>query len=154
LIEAYDVTPGAPAGPKAVNVSTRGNVGTGGSVLIAGFNVTGAVSRRLLIRGVGPTLADPRFGLPPGSTLADPQLTLVNQSNGAIVKTNDDWALDTTEAAVIASAATAGGAFALQTGSKDAAMLVMLAPGTYTVQLGGAGSSTGIGIVEVYDIDP
>lgn len=154
LIEVYDVTQGAPAGPKAANVSTRGNVGTGDNILIAGFNVTGGVSRRLLIRGVGPTIADPRFALPAGSTLSDPQLTLINQATGAIVKTSDDWTSDPTMAPLIAAAATAGGAFPLQNGSKDAAMLVMLAPGTYTVKLNGAGTATGIGIVEVYDVDP
>ncbi len=154
LFEVYDVTQGSTAGPKAINVSTRGNVGTGDNILIAGFVVNGAVARRVLIRGVGPTLADPRFGLPAGSTLSDPQLTLIDQSTGNVVKVNDDWGTNADDAAAIAAAATAGGAFALQTGSKDAAMLVMLPPGTYTVKLNGAGNATGIAIVEVYDVDP
>jgi hypothetical protein len=151
LIEAYDVTPNAAAPGKAMNVSTRGTVGTGTNILIAGFVVDGAVSRRVLIRGVGPTLT--RFGLAANTVLADPRLTLINQNTGATIATNDDWAV-TDDAGVIAAAASAAGAFALNNGSKDAAMIVMLAPGNYTVQLAGVNNGTGIAIVEVYDVDP
>jgi hypothetical protein len=151
LIEVYDVTQGAAAGPKAANVSTRGVVGTGGNILIAGFVVNGAVSRRLLIRGAGPTLQ--AFGLPANTVLADPQITLVDQATGKTIKSNDDWASGE-DAAVIAAAATAAGSFPFANGSKDAAMIVMLTPGAYTVQLRGVGNATGIGIVEVYDVDP
>jgi hypothetical protein len=149
LIEVYDVTQGGPAGPKAVNVSTRGAVGTGNNILIAGFVVNGATSRRILIRGAGPTLSS--LGVP--GVLADPQLTLIDQSNGQTIRTNDDWASGD-DAGVIAQAATSAGAFPLGNGSKDAAMIVMLAPGAYTVQLSGVNNTTGVGIVEVYDVDP
>lgn len=150
LMEVYDVT-GGNAGPKAANVSTRGEVGTGNNILIAGFVINGPVARRVLIRGVGPTLRN--FGLPNNQVLADPQLTLVNQTTGATIKVNDDWASGD-DAAFIASAASAAGAFPLANGSKDSAMLVMLPPGVYTVQLRGAGNTTGVGMVEVYDVDP
>ena len=150
LIEVYDVTPGT-TGPKAVNVSTRGNVGTGNNILIAGFVVNGTVSRRLLIRGVGPTLT--RFNLPAGAVLADPQLTLIDQATGRTLRTNDDWAAGD-DAAIMAAAAVGAGAFPLTNGSKDAAMIVMLPPGGYTVHLSGVNNTTGIGIVEVYDVDP
>lgn len=150
LIEVYDATPGA-AGPKAVNVSTRGNVGTGNNILIAGFVVNGAVSRRLLIRGVGPTLT--RFDLPAGAVLADPQIALIEQATGRTLRTNDDWAAGD-DAAIVAAAAVGSGAFPLTNGSKDAAMIVMLPPGGYTVHLSGVNNGTGIGIVEVYDVDP
>ncbi|WP_414664971.1 beta strand repeat-containing protein [Horticoccus sp. 23ND18S-11] len=149
LIEVYDVTQGGPAGPKASNVSTRGNVGTGTNILIAGFVVNGTASRRMLIRGVGPTLANLRV---PG-VLADPRLTLIDQASGRTIRTNDDWASGD-DAAIIAQAATAAGAFPLANGSKDAAMIVMLPPGAYTVQLSGANNGTGVAIVEVYDVDP
>jgi hypothetical protein len=149
LIEVYDVTPSATAAGKATNVSTRGLVGTGANVLIAGFVVNGEVSRRVLIRGVGPTLT--RFGV--SGVLADPQLKLVDQASGATIKTNNDWASGS-DAAIIASASTAAGAFALANGSKDAAMIVMLPPGQYTAQLSGVNNTTGVGIVEVYDVDP
>ncbi len=149
LIEVYDVTQGNAAGPKAANVSTRGVVGTGSNVLIAGFVVNGAVSRRMLIRGAGPTLAN--LGVP--GVLADPQITLVSQATGQTIRSNNDWATGD-DAAIIASAATAAGAFPFANGSRDAAMIVMLPPGAYTVQLSGVGNATGVGIVEVYDVDP
>ncbi|MGH7958469.1 MAG: Ig-like domain-containing protein, partial [Opitutaceae bacterium] len=127
LIEVYDVTQGGPAGPRASNVSTRGSVGTGANILIAGFVINGEASRRVLIRGAGPTLAALRV---PG-VLADPELTLIEQSSGRTIKTNDDWATGD-DAAIIAQAATAAGAFPFANGSKDAAMIVMLPPGAYT----------------------
>lgn len=151
LVEVYDATPLANAGPKAINVSTRGLVGTGNNILIAGFVINGEVSRRVLIRGVGPTLQ--RFGLGAGALLADPQITLINQNTTATIKTNNDWAAGD-DAAIIAAAAASGGAFPLANGSKDAAMILMLPPGVYTVQLSGVNGGTGIGIVEVYDVDP
>jgi hypothetical protein len=149
LIEVYDVTAAGTAGPKASNVSTRGTVGTGGDILIAGFVVNGTASRRMLIRGAGPTLS--RLNVP--GVLADPQLKLIDQATGAVIRTNDDWSTGL-DAGVIASAATAAGAFPFASGSKDAAMIVMLPPGAYTVQLSGANNGTGVGIVEVYDVDP
>lgn len=149
LIEVYDVTPGAAAGPKASNVSTRGLVGTGNNIMIAGFVVSGTASRRMLIRGAGPTLGN--LGVP--DVVADPALTLVNQDTGQTIRTNDNWASGE-DAAIIASAASAAGAFPFANGSRDAAMIVMLDPGAYTVQLRGVGNATGVGIVEVYDVDP
>jgi hypothetical protein len=149
LIEVYDVSQGTAVGPKAINVSTRGQVGTGNNSLIAGFVVTGAASRRVLLRGAGPTLS--RLGVP--GVLADPQLTLAEQATGVTLRTNNDWHTGD-DAAVIAAAARAAGAFPLGNGSRDAAMLVMLPPGAYTVQLSGVNNTTGVGIVEVYDVDP
>jgi hypothetical protein len=149
LIEVYDVTPNAAAPGRAVNVATRGSVGTGSNILIAGFVVNGTVTRRVLIRGAGPTLTS--LGVP--GVLADPQLTLIDQSSGRTLATNDNWASGD-DAAVIASAASAAGAFPLANGSRDAAMIIMLPPGQYTVQLSGVNNGTGVGIVEVYDVDP
>jgi hypothetical protein len=151
LIEVYDATAvSSAATPKAINVSTRGPVGSGATAMIAGFVIDGAVSRRVLLRGVGPTLA--AFGLTGAGLLADPQLELFDAA-GVSLRTNDDWASGD-DAALIAAAGTAGGAFPLANGSKDAAILAMLAPGAYTVQLTGAGQTTGLGLVEVYDVDP
>ena len=97
----------------------------------------------------GPTLS--RLNVP--GVLADPQLKLIDQSTGAVIRTNDDWSTGL-DAGVIASASTAAGAFPFASGSKDAAMIVMLRPGAYTVQLSGVNNGTGVGIVEVYDVDP
>ncbi len=151
IIEVYDAST-ALTGPKAVNVSTRAAVGTGENILIAGFVVNGTVSRRVLIRGVGPTLAN--FGLPAATLLPNPQLKLLDGS-GKTLTSNDDWASGD-DAAVIAAATTAAGAFPLVNGSRDSAILMMLAPGAYTAQLSGVGTTnnTGIGLIEVYDVDP
>jgi hypothetical protein len=151
-VEVYDATAVTTAGPRALNVSTRGVVGTGGNTLIAGFVVSGTVARRTLIRGVGPTLA--RFNI--SGVLADPQITLTNQATAAVIKTNDDWGSSPEDAALIGAAGNTPNvsAFPLVPGSKDAAMLVMLPPGQYTVQLAGVGNTTGVGMVEVYDVDP
>jgi hypothetical protein len=78
---------------------------------------------------------------------------LIEQSSGRTIKTNDDWASGE-DAGIIAQASTAAGAFPFANGSKDSAMIVMLAPGAYTVQLSGVNNGTGVGIVEVYDVDP
>ena len=151
IIEVYDASV-ALTGPKAINVSTRAAVGTGENILIAGFVVNGTVSRRVLIRGVGPTLRN--FGLGINSLLPDPQLKLLD-SSAKVIATNDDWASGD-NAPFIAAAATAAGAFPLANGSKDSSILIMLPPGAYTAQLSGAGATnnTGIGLIEVYDVDP
>lgn len=135
-----------------VNLSTRGNVGTGDQVLIAGFVVTGSgAPRQLLLRGVGPELA--AHGVT--SPMADPQIVLYNGA-GVQLGSNDDWGTAATSnevsASVLTAAASGSGAFALTTGSKDAAMIATVAPGLYSLQLFGKNSSTGIALAEIYDV--
>lgn len=154
IVEVYDASV-ALTGPKAIGVSTRTNVGAGENVLIAGFAVSGTVTRRVLIRGVGPTL---RIfpGIAANSVLNDPQLTLFDTSpQRRVLATNDDWASGE-DAAFIAAATAGAGVFPLGNGSKDAAIIIMLPPGSYTAQLSGVGTTnnTGIGLIEVYDVDP
>ncbi len=141
VVEAYDR--GASNAPgRFVNVSALNFVGTGDSVLIAGFNVTGTGYKRLLIRGVGPQLAKAPFNVP--NVLADPKVELY-RLNGPLLQTNDDWSgLD----AVFDSV----GAFKLDAGSKDAAMVVVVPPGSYTAVVSGVNNTTGNAIVEVYEL--
>ncbi|MBC7369707.1 MAG: hypothetical protein H7343_23305, partial [Undibacterium sp.] len=94
---------------------------------------------------VGPTL--PVFGVT--GVLADPQIVVF--AGASVVASNDDWETGTGNAALITAAAARVGAFALPTGSKDAAVLVTLPPGAYTVQVTGAGNTTGVALIEVYD---
>ena len=101
--------------------------------------------KRLLIRGAGPALA--QFGL--SGVLARPQLTLY--SGATVVVRNAGWSTST-DAAAIAEAAKSVGAFALAAGSLDAALIVNLAPGAYTAQVLGADGSTGVALVEVYEL--
>jgi len=141
LLEVYDVS--SSANPAVVNASTRAYVGTGESVLIPGFVIGGSGTLRLLIRAVGPTLAN--FNVT--GVLADPTLTLYRDTTA--LATNDNWS-NATNAAEIASTATAVGAFALPSGSRDAAVLTTLAPGGYTAVVSGVGGTTGTALVELY----
>lgn len=153
IIEAYDAdtSPGAPNGPRLSNLSARGEVGARDNLLIGGFVISGVQPHRVLIRAVGPTLA--QYGLA-GSALPDPVLTLFLQiqSGAQSIATNDDWQLSGNPLAT-AWAATSTGAFALSTGSLDSALLLTLAPGIYTAQVSGYNGTTGIALVEIYDAD-
>jgi hypothetical protein len=96
----------------------------------------------VLIRGIGPTLA--RYGV--SGVLANPQLQ-VFQGNTLLAQ-NDDWGGDTTLATVAAQV----NAFALDANSKDAALLLTLPPGAYTAQVSGVGNTTGVALVEIYEV--
>jgi hypothetical protein len=145
LAELYDLTPSASvtaATPRLVNISARTQVGTGGDILIAGFNVGGTGTRRLLIRAVGPTLTT--FGVT--GVLSDPRLEIY--SGERVVASNDNWDAALTPLAT----QTAVGAFALTSGSRDAVVIAPLAPGSYTAQVSGGGGTTGVALVEVYEL--
>ncbi len=146
LVEAYDADEnlGSIGGSRLVNLSTRGQVGSGDNALIGGFVLGGTQPRRVLIRAIGPSLA--RFDLT--GVLADPVLTLFRGS--AMIAQNDDWEISRSGPAIAATAQRVG-AFALNAASLDAAVLVTLAPGPYTVILAGADGGSGIALVEVYD---
>ncbi|GAB5562400.1 MAG: hypothetical protein SynsKO_40470 [Synoicihabitans sp.] len=131
-----------------VNLSTRTAVGSGDEVAIAGFVIESPRAVSVLVRGVGPALAE--FGV--SGALPDPRITLIRQLPGGgneTVASNNDWQADQQSSLSIGAAATAG-AFALAEGSKDAALLRVLEPGAYTVVLESATSETGVALVEVY----
>jgi hypothetical protein len=138
LVEVYDTSTGTSA--ELTNVSTRGFVGTGDNVLIAGFIASGGNgTTQVLVRGLGPTLAQPQFGV--SGTLADPWVTLVD-SNGNVVQTNNDWR-NTQQAAIQATGLA-------PPNDLEAAILAPVAAGNYAAILSGNGGGTGIGLVEVY----
>jgi hypothetical protein len=139
LVEAYDL--GTGNSPRLTNVSARNIVGTGDNILIAGFNITGTGSKRLLIRAVGPKLS--AFGVK--GFLANPRLDIFDGNNAAVAGIAS-W--DSSLAATFASV----GAFPLDSGSKDAALVVTLTPGSYTVQVKGADGGTGEALVEIYEV--
>ncbi|MDO8539626.1 MAG: VCBS repeat-containing protein [Opitutaceae bacterium] len=143
LVELYAMPTGAG---RLINVSARTEVGTGGAILIAGFNVSGTTPRRLLLRAVGPTLGV--FGV--GGTLADPTLVVKNAA-GIEVAANDNWSTANNAADIAATAARVG-AFALGNGSKDAVVLATLPPGAYTASILGVNDTTGVALVEVYEV--
>ena len=143
-------TPSPSATPRPAtlgNISTRLQVGTADRVMIAGFIVQGSVPKRVLIRAVGPSLA--QFGVP--NTLANPQLELRNPNNP--IGTNDNW--QTTQ---IGGVITADQAAEIQnsglapTNQAESALIATLPPGNYTAIVKGVNDGTGVGIVEVYDL--
>ncbi len=148
LVELYDVdNQAAFSTQKMVNISTRGQVGTGSNILIAGFVVNGTSPKKVLVRGLGPTLAT--YGVT--GVLADPILRIVRPSDGLVIRENDNWEVGN-DATLVTDAATRVGAIPLTSGSKDAVILMTLPPGVYTAQLSGVNSGTGIGLIEVYEV--
>ncbi len=156
LVEVYDTVDGTQLSTEQiVNISTRGFVGTGEDVLVAGFVVTGGAPKRVLIRGIGPALAP--FGVP--GVLQDPVLQLYSAGGNNPIAQNDNWetpqpigAPVPATAAQLVAASTAAGAFPLGTGGEDAAIIVSLNPGNYSAVVSGLNGGTGAGLVEVYEL--
>ena len=144
LVEVFDQGTG---GSKLANLSTRALVKTGSNVVIAGFilgnNGNNGGNDRVIIRGLGPSLA--AFGI--SNRLADPTLELRDR-NGTLLRSNNDWAEDPVQAAEITAAG-------LQPkDAKESAIAATLPPGLYTAILAGANGGEGVGTVEVYDRGP
>ena len=137
----------SPDAQAFVNLSTLARIASAGDSVVAGFFVAGKVPRNVLVRAVGPSLA--QFGV--GDALTNPRLT-VYQSNRALV-TNDAWAPTTEAASLLTAAFDRAGAFRfISTASRDAAVLLTLAPGVYTVHMSSANGAPGSALVEVYDV--
>jgi hypothetical protein len=143
LAEVYLDESAAPV--RILNLSTRGFVGTGDSILIPGFVVQGSSPLRLLVRAVGPTLAA-EHGV--DGALARARLVVFDTA-GNPVASNDGWDKNG-EGARIAAAGTAAGAQALSPGAADAALIFVAAPGAYTAHVTGADGGTGIALFELY----
>ena len=129
----------APLG-KATNISTRGIVGTGEDVLIAGFVISGNQAKKVIVRALGPTLSTRGVS----GALADPTITIINSSN-VVVASNDNWR-DTQQSEIAASG------FA-PPNDLESATIVTLAPGSYTAVVTGKNDGTGIGLVDLYQLD-
>ena len=146
LAEIYEDDTASSA--RLVNLSSRGVVSPGASVMIPAF-VTAtpgtATPKKFLIRGVGPALAP--FGV--ANFLANPTVSITTQ-NGTVLATNDDW--ETNANVDELRTVTAQMAFPLPAGSKDAALLVSLPPGGYTIQVSGVNNTSGTALVEVYEV--
>lgn len=150
LVELYDVDSVGPFSPqKVTSVSTRGVVGTGENNLIAGFQVSGSTSKLVLVRGIGPGLG----ALNVAGALADPLLQIIRMDRGTrtVVRENDNWETGN-DVTLVSDASTKVGAFPLRSGSRDAVILISLPPGTYSATVSGVGSTTGVGLVEVYEV--
>lgn len=145
--EIYDADP-VTTSSRLLNLSVLGTV-TPASPLIAGFVVGGSGSETVLIRGVGPTLA--AFGI--SNYLSNPILTVYSQQSGAMIASNAGWGSNAnTSASQFTATFTAVGAFALSSGSNDAAILLTLTAGAYTAQIVTTNGASGQALIEIYEV--
>ena len=131
-----------PSGPitsgPLTNISTRLRVETGDNMLIGGFVITGTDAKKVLLRASGPSL-------PLADRLADPILEL-HDSSGQTIATNDNWVDAPNMQAIIDTTIPPGN-------NLESAILMSLTPGGYTATVRGVNNTTGIGLVEAYDLD-
>ena len=147
LVEVYDLSPT----PNSIleNISTRSFVQTGDNVMIGGVIVQGTQSRRVIVRAIGPELT--QYGVP--NPLADPTLEL-HDSTGALIASNDNW-----QHTIIGGIITSDQVAAIRTSGhaptdpRESAIIATLPPGNYTAIAGGVNNTTGVGLVEIYDLD-
>jgi uncharacterized protein (DUF1800 family) len=141
LVELYDLDPdGSPA--RLANISTRGNVLADDNVMIGGFIVRGDVFKKMIVRARGPSLY--LNGTPLAGRLMDPMLEL-HDGNGVLVTQNDNWR--STQETEIAASTIA------PTDDREPAIVSSLAPGNYTTIVRGTNNTTGIALLEMYDLD-
>ena len=132
------------------NISTRAFVQTVDNVMIGGFIVQGTGSKTVIVRAIGPELTP--FGVP--NALADPTLELHN-GTGALIAFNDNW-----QTTVIGGIITSNQVNAIQNSGhapaqpSESAIIATLSPGNYTAIVRGANNTTGVSLVEVYDLQP
>jgi hypothetical protein len=126
-----------------VNLSLRGKVGVGENVLIVGLVVGGAQPTRLLVRAVGPALEG--FGV--RGVLPQPQIGVYRGTT--LLRSNTGWASEGFRHDLVTAAASVA-AFPLRDGSADSAVILIVDPGSYTIQVSGVGGSTGEALVESY----
>jgi hypothetical protein len=139
LLEIYDLAQTTDS--KLANISTRALVGTGNNVLIGGFMLGGGSPKRVVVRGMGPSLT--KAGLT--NVLADPTLEL-RDSNGALLIANDDWRDNAEQARQIKIAGLG------KLNGLESALIATLPPGPYTAVVAGKNGGTGIGLVEIYNL--
>jgi hypothetical protein len=141
LLEVYDLN--APAGSRLANISTRGSVQTQNNVMIGGFILGGTNMQpaRVVVRALGPSLSQSGISGP----LNDPTLLLVN-SDGQSVGFNDNWQDDPDQAAQLQALDIA------PTMANESAIATILPPGSYTAVVAGQSNTTGVGLIEVYDV--
>jgi hypothetical protein len=146
LVEVYDLSPA----PNSIlgNISTRSFVQTGDNVMIGGFIVRGAQLKRVILRAIGPSLI--QYGVP--DVLANPTLEL-HDGTGALIASNDNWITT-----IIGGIITANQFRDIQASGhapgdgRESAIIANLPPGNYTAIVHGLNNSTGVALVEVYDL--
>jgi len=149
LLEVYEVTASGTA--SLINLSSRAAVsGAANGSVVTGFVLSGSSNRTLLVRGVGPSLSS--FGV--SGTLSNPAIQLMD-SQGRVIAENDDWSTAIAggvSSSLLQTAFSQSGAFTLSAGSLDSALLVTLAPGSYSVSVMSVNGGSGAALAEVYDV--
>jgi len=150
LTEVYDTTSDtafSASRPHLINVSARASVRTGANILIGGFVIGGTTAKTILIRAWGPSLS--QLGVT--DVLADPKIALYSLANaGSPIQLSSNQGWSSTPAVLTASSDV--GATAWAAGTKDSALLVTLAPGSYTAQVSGAAGDSGVSLLEIDDV--
>jgi len=141
IVEVYDLDTGSPTA-RLGNISSRGHVLTVDNVMIGGFIISGDVPKRLIIRSRGPSLN--LGGAPMSGRLMDPMLEL-HDGSGASLMVNNNWR-SSQQAEIHASSLA-------PTDDREPAIVATLAPGNYTAVVRGVGDTTGIALIEMYDLD-
>jgi hypothetical protein len=147
-VEVYDLS--ANTASILSNISTRSFVQTGDNVMIGGFIVHGTGAKKVIIRAIGPELGAPPYNIP--NALTNPTLELHN-GTGALIASNDNW--QTTH---IGGVITANQVSAIQnsghppTQARESAIIATLPPANYTAIVRGKNNTTGVALVEVYDL--
>jgi hypothetical protein len=139
LVEIFDLDNAATIHLK--NLSARGRVETSENVMIGGFILGGGVSTNVIVRGIGPSLS----GLGVNGALPNPTLALYN-SQGTAIDSNDDWGNSPNKAAITNSGLAPAN-------DLESAVYDSLSPGSYTAIVGGVNSTTGVAVVEIYELD-
>ena len=134
------------AGGPLSNLSVRARAGSGSETLIVGFVIPGADPASVLIRGVSQQLAEAPFDLT--DTAGDVAVELV--AGGAMIASNEDWE----DAGDLVETFNRVGAFPLEQGSTDAALLREVSPGLYTAKLAVRSGQSGVALAEIYDLEP
>jgi YVTN family beta-propeller protein len=143
-LRVFDVGP-----PELGNISTRLNVGQDDNVLIGGLIITGNQSKKVAIRAIGPSLSQAGIS----GALADPTLEL-HDSSTAIIATNDDWQTTQVGGVITSSQVSEIQSRGIAPGqAAESVIIAVLAPGNYTAILRGKNNTTGIAVVETYDLD-
>ena len=147
LAEIYDAA--QSEGARLVNIAARSQV-SGGSVLVAGFVITGD-ARTVLIRAVGGQALTER-GV--SGALANPKFDLYESANGTstVIASNDEWSTGDTAISTLRDTFTYVGAFPLNASSHDAVILITLRPGVYSARVNSADDTAGVALIEIYEV--
>jgi hypothetical protein len=140
----------SPKSTQALNISTRLQVQQNDNILIGGFIVTGTAPKKVIVRGIGPSLKI--NGVPVAGRLANPSLELHDEKAALTLETNDNWKIN--DQTGQSQEATVRATTVPPTDDLESAIVRTLAPGPYTAILRGTNNTVGIGVVEVYDLDP